>query len=264
MGAEAIISYDGSPNDDDALALGRMLAAAGFDLALAYVRHSREFDPQREELAQHDAEQRLERGVSLLGVADVTRHVVVGASTGATLGELAASEGASVIVFGSDYRTSPGHVEPGTSAQHLLDGGSVAVAIATAGLRTQGDQQIKSIAVPIAGPTNDVARETAAALAERLGGALVDPDAGPDLIVVGSAPGASDGHIAVGGDVRGELNRARSPVLILPADRPLLSSGGPAAHRRRRRPSATGAARERREAPTDAITTSAIPPARGR
>ena len=42
----------------------------------------------------------------------------------------------------SDYRTPPGHVEPGTSAQYLLDGGSVAVAIAAAGLRTQLDGAI--------------------------------------------------------------------------------------------------------------------------
>ena len=158
MSATVIISYDGTSNDDDALALGKMLAPAGFTLALAYVRHSREFDPRREELAQHDAEHRLERGAALFGDADIARHVVIGASTGAGLGQLAESGGASLIVFGSDYRTTPGHVEPGTSAQHLLDGGSVAVAIAAAGLRTQLNGAIRSIAVPLAGPTNDVAR----------------------------------------------------------------------------------------------------------
>src|SRR5579872_1498367 len=137
-----IISYDGTPNDDDALALGRMFAPAGFRLALAYVRHSREFDPRREELAQHDAEQRLERGAALLGDVEVTRHIVFGAATGDSLGELAESENASAVVFGSDYRTTPGHVEPGTSAQHLLDGGSIAVGIATAGLRTRQEVAI--------------------------------------------------------------------------------------------------------------------------
>ncbi len=223
MGLTAIVSYDGTPNDDDALALGKLLAPAGFDLALAYVRHSREFDPAREELAQHDAEQRLERGASLLGAPELGRHVVIGASTGARLGDLAQSEGASLVIFGSDYRTAPGHVEPGTSAQHLLDGGSVAVAIATAGLRTQGPATIEKIAVPIAGPKNDVARQTAQALAETLGAQVIDPQVGPvDLIVVGSAPGASQGHVSIGGDVRNELGRARSPALILPADQPLL------------------------------------------
>ena len=99
MSAEAIISYDGTENDDDALALGKMLARGGLTPALAYVRHSREFDPRREELAQHDAEQRLERGAALLGDPDVPRHVVFGASTGEGLQKLAESEGAALKEF---------------------------------------------------------------------------------------------------------------------------------------------------------------------
>ena len=218
MTPSLIISYDGTPNDDDALALGRMLAPAGFALALAYVRHSREFDPAREELAQHDAERRLERGAAQLDGVTATRHVVVGASTGARLAELAESERAAAVVFGSDYRTAPGHVEPGTSAQHLLDGGAVPVAIAAAGLRTRGDGPITSIAVPLAGPTNELARQTARMLAEKLGAGIVEsPSEAVDLIVVGSQPRASEGHIVVGGDVRSELNNARSSVLVLPA-----------------------------------------------
>jgi hypothetical protein len=218
VSAKVIISYDGTSNDDDALALGKMLARAGFTLALAYVRHSREFNPRREELAQHDADQRLERGAALLGDPEIARHVVIGASTGAGLGLLADREGASLIVFGSDYRTAPGHVEPGTSAQHLLGGGSVAIAIAAAGLRTQLGGAIRSIAVPLAGPTNDVARETASALATKLGATLVESRTEPvDLIVVGSKPDAPPGHVVLGGDVRSELNSARSSVLVLPA-----------------------------------------------
>lgn len=224
MTARLIISYDGTPNDDDALALGRMLAPAGFDLALAYVRHAREFDPEREEVAQHDAEQRLERGAALLTDVTVTRHVVFGPATGERLGELAQSENAPAVVFGSDYRTSPGHVEPGTSAQHLLEGGSVAVGIAAAGLRARRNGSIRSIAVPHAGPTNDLARQTARELAEKLEAVVVD-SASPevDLIVVGSQPAASAGHIVVGGDVRAELGNARSSVLVLPAGLALLT-----------------------------------------
>ena len=223
MAANVIISYDGTPNDDDALALGKMLASAGFGLALAYVRHSREFDPRREEVAQHDAEQLLERGAAMLGSTEIARRVVVGASTGDSLAQLAEREGASVVVFGSDYRTAPGHVEPGTSAQYLLDGGSVAVAIAAAGLRTRFDGAIGSIAVPLAGPTNDVARETASALAAKLGATVRESRAEPvDLIVVGSQPGAPAGRVVIGGDVRNELNSARSSVLVLAGGVPLL------------------------------------------
>src|SRR5580692_11646873 len=150
MTADLIISYDGTPNDDDALALGRLLARTGSSVALAYVRHSKEFDPRREQVAQHDAEERLERGAALLD-APVARHVVVGASTGEVLGELAQREGASIIVFGSDYRTPLGRAEPGTSAQRLLEGGRVAIAVAAAGLRAKPDRAIRSIAVPFAG-----------------------------------------------------------------------------------------------------------------
>lgn len=217
MTPRLIISYDGTPNDDDALILGRMLAPAGFSLALAYVRHSREFDPAREGLARHDAEQRLERGASLLRGVEVTRHVVFGAATGERLRELAEAEGASAVVFGSDYRTAPQHVEPGTSAQHMLDGGTVPVAIAAAGLRTNPEASITSIAVPLAGPTNELARQTARALGEKLGAEVVESPQPADLLVVGSQPGAPDGRVVVGGDVRSELNNARSSVLVLPA-----------------------------------------------
>jgi hypothetical protein len=221
VASDLIISYDGTPNDDDALELGKMLAGGGSSLALAYVRHSREFDPKREELAQHDAESRLEHGAAGLANGSASQHVIVNASTREGLAQLAADEGASVIVFGSDYRAPPGRPEPGTSAQQL-EGGAVAVAIAIAGLRSQSPGSIRGIAVPLAGATNQVARDTAHALAERLGASVVDSGAdNVDLIVVGSQPGAPDGHIVVGGDVRGELDRARASVLVLPAGSPL-------------------------------------------
>ncbi len=223
MSTDIIVSYDGTPNDDDALALGQMLAASGAKLALAYVRHAREFDPRREELAQHDAERRLEQGAAGLDDLSVDRHVVISASTGEGLAQLAAEEGASVIVFGSDYRVPPGHVEPGTTAQHLLEGGAVAVAVAVAGLRTRGGRGINLISVPLAGPHNDVARETAAALAEKLGATVANSPSEPvDLIVVGSQPNAPQGRIVVGGDVRSELNSARASVLVLPAGKPIV------------------------------------------
>jgi nucleotide-binding universal stress UspA family protein len=213
-----IVSYDGTPNDDDAVALGRLLAAGGAELALAYVRHSREFDPRREELAAHDAQMRLERGAALLGDREVERHVVFGPTTAESLRRLAAQLDAQVIVFASDYRTAPGHVEPGTTAQHLIDGGPVAVAIAAAGLRARGLAAIETIAVPIAGPRNDTAREVAGALARALGARVTEPDGGRvDLIVVGSKPDAPPGRLVLGGEERRELERARSSVLLLPA-----------------------------------------------
>jgi hypothetical protein len=223
VSASLIISYDGTANDDDALALGKMLAPAGFTTVLAYVRHAREFDPRREELAKHDAEQRLERGAGLLGDPESKREVFFAASTGEGLGQLAERVGASLVVFGSDYRTAPGHSQPGTSAQYLMEGGAVSVAVAAAGLRTRLNEPIKSIAVPVAGPRSEDARQTAGALAEKLGAAVEESRTQPvDLIVVGSQPDAPAGRVVVGGDVRTELERARSSVLVVPAGVPLL------------------------------------------
>ena len=138
MSADIIVSYDGTPNDDDAIALASLLAQAGATIALAYVRHAPEFDLRREELAEHDARRRLQQGAALLGDPGVAQHVVISPSTPEGLAKLAATERASVIVFGSDYRTPPGHAEPGTSAQNLLEGGPIAIAVAPAGLRTRG------------------------------------------------------------------------------------------------------------------------------
>jgi nucleotide-binding universal stress UspA family protein len=220
MSIDIIVSYDGTSNDDDAVALAKMLARGGASLALAYVRHSREFDPRREELAAHDAVRRLEQGAALLGDPDTPRHVVVSASTGEGLEQLATAEGASLIVFGSDYRTPPGHAEPGNTAQHLLEGGPVAVAVAAAGLRTADDAAIKSISVSSAdGDTS--AQQTADALAGKTGAEIVPGDDGPaDLIVVGSAD--SEGRIALSGLSRSQLNSALGSVLVVPQGKPVL------------------------------------------
>jgi nucleotide-binding universal stress UspA family protein len=216
MSADIIVSYDGTPNDDDALALGKALTAGGATLALAYVRHSREFDPLREELAEHDAQRRVRAGAEVLGDPSVPTHVIVSASTDGGLEQLAAAEGAKVIVFGSDYRTPPGHAEPGNTAQRLLEGGPVAIAVAQAGLRTRIGEPIRTIGVPP--PAADGTTTSAAnALVETLGAEIVTP-AGQavDLLVVGSSADATPGRVNLSGSVRSELNSARGSVLVLP------------------------------------------------
>jgi nucleotide-binding universal stress UspA family protein len=221
VASELIISYDGTANDDDALALGNLLAGERTALALAYVRHAPEYDPQREALAQHDAERRLELGAARLGDANVPRHIVFSPSTGTGLQELAQAEGASLIVFGSDYRTPPGHAEPPTSAQQLLEIGTVAIAIAAAGLRARGDATIARIAVP-AVVEDGAAPQTAQALAARLGAEVVSSaGADVDLIVVGSQSGAPAGRVALSGSARSMLDASRGSVLVVPAGRPL-------------------------------------------
>jgi nucleotide-binding universal stress UspA family protein len=222
MSADVIVSYDGTANDDDALALGRLLAPDPTRLALAYIRHASEFDPEREALAQHDAERRLEHGAALLGYPDLARHVLSVASTGAGLEELADAEGASTIVFGSDYRTPPGHAEPPTSAQRLLEIGATGIGVAAAGLRADPGATIGSLVVLPAGG-DDAAQQTAEALAAKLGARIVADDAtAADLIVVGSQPGAPAGRIALSGSARTMLDASRGSVLIVPSGKPLV------------------------------------------
>src|SRR3989442_6453066 len=122
MGPKVIVSYDDTANDRDALALGRLLADAGATISLAYVRHTQESELAQERLEEREAQELLERGAASLP-GEVKRHVVLSASTGKGLWELAEREGADVVVFGSDYRTPTGRVAPGTSAKRLLEGG---------------------------------------------------------------------------------------------------------------------------------------------
>ncbi len=218
MSRPLLVSYDGTPNDDDALALARLLAAGGAPLALAYVRHSTEFDERREELAAHDARRRLAQGAQWLGDETLPQHVVIHPSTWVGLAELASELDAAMIVFGSDYRTSPGNVSPGTSAQHLLEGGPVAVAVAPAGIRTGGPQAITRVAVD----GDPVATESARALGRTLGAEVVaDPDPTAELIVIGSRPDGAAGRITLSGAVRGRLNSVRAAVVVVPAERPI-------------------------------------------
>jgi hypothetical protein len=214
MALKIIISYDGTTHDDDALMLGRMLAAAGATLSLAYVRHSREYDPRREEIGAHDARRRLEQGATWLGEPAVATHIVVDPSTSAGLAALARDEGAGLIVFGSDYRTPPGRVEPQGSAQGLLNGGSVAIAVAAAGLRTGDGAGLATVSVASPDETG-AAAQTARALVAATGAQLVPDGRDADLIVVDSRPDAADGRVALDGTTRGRLDSARGSVLVV-------------------------------------------------
>jgi hypothetical protein len=215
MPISIIISYDGTAHDDDALMLGKMLSAAGASLSLAYVRHSREYDPRREEIGVHDADRRLEQGALWLEDDAITRHVVLNPSTSVGLADLAASEGATAILFGSDYRTPPGRVEPGQAAQGLLDGGTVAIGVAAAGLRTRADPTLETISFLSDDPAG-TASATARALASAAGAEAVAGAHDADLIVVDSRASGPVGTVGIDGLTRGWLESARGSVLVLP------------------------------------------------
>jgi nucleotide-binding universal stress UspA family protein len=216
MTPNIVVSYDDTANDHDALALGARFRDAGATLALAYIRHAVGADASRATLDERDAEVLLDRGAQALGAPDIARHVRLHASTGDGLRELAASEHADVVVFGSDYRTAAGSVRPGVSAQRLLSGGPTAVAIAPAQLRERPASAFARIAVLPDGP-DLAAEETAAALAAAAGGTVVDArDGALDLLIIGSRPEAELGHVMLSAVAEYALELSRCPVLVVP------------------------------------------------
>jgi nucleotide-binding universal stress UspA family protein len=215
MAPSVIVSYDGTDNDRDALALGQVLARAGADLALAYVRHAREPEPAAEKEAQAEAERLLAEGAESLP-GDVPTYVVMSPATGSGLAHLAEDEGADMIVFGSEYRTAPGHVLPGTSALSLLNGGPVAIGIAPAGMR-ENNGFVPSVLGEVSEPGDLGARETASSLAGALGASMAPrADHDVDLIVLGSQASAMPGRVAISAATQYVIETARCPVLIVP------------------------------------------------
>jgi nucleotide-binding universal stress UspA family protein len=220
MSTKIIVSFDGTANEGDAVALGRLFARSGAELALAYVRHAQELDNERETLARSEAEELLERGASLFGNPSVARHVVTDRSTPAGLQALAEREGASVVVFCSDSHTAHGHIAIGNSAQQLLEGGPVAVAVAPVGLADTPEVSVQRIVA--IGDADGGARATADSLAGALG-ATVAPVANDeaDLLVLDSRPEAEAGHVAISASAAHLVEIATCSVLVLPRGRAL-------------------------------------------
>ncbi|HEX4519467.1 MAG TPA: universal stress protein [Gaiellaceae bacterium] len=208
MSAKIIVSYDGTAADDDALAFGRMLSKAGASLALAYVRHT-------DRLGEADAQALLETGARWLGQPDVPRHVVLSGSTPEGLRDLAAREQADLIVFGSEYRTTPGHVDPGTSARTLLDDGPVSLAIAPADMRYMADAPVGIVAA-VDGDGDPSATTTAAALANEFGAAIATKyTSAVGLVVLGSKLGTPDNTVRLSAAAQYLIDLVRCPVIVL-------------------------------------------------
>jgi nucleotide-binding universal stress UspA family protein len=218
MSVKVIVSYDGTANEDDAIALGRLLAEAGAEVSLAYVRHTHEPDSNRETLVDHEAHELLQRGAALFGdpqARSIGLHVVTDRSTPEGLRALAEQQGAEVIVFCSDSHTAKGHVTIGNSAQRLLEGGHTAIAIAPAGLAK--DENVGLRRIVAVGDAGGGANATAESLANALGGS-VEPvaDDDTDLLVIDSRADASQGEISLTSSAEHLIEGARSSVLVVP------------------------------------------------
>ncbi len=212
MSTKIIVSYDGTANEDDAIALGRIFARAGAEVSVAYVRHS-----ARAGRREHGSRGECSSAPpQLLGNPDAGRHVVTDRSTPEGLRALAEAEGADVIVFCSDSHTAKGHVSVGNSAERLLEGGSTAVAIAPVGLAESGPESSVQRIVAV-GDADGGAQATAQALASALG-ATVAPVANQDanLLVVDSRPEAEQGRVSISSSASHLIEIATCSVLVVP------------------------------------------------
>jgi nucleotide-binding universal stress UspA family protein len=196
-----VVAYDGSLHADDALVLARRLAnVTGGSLELAHVYHTHP--------VQHGAE-------SSHAGREVFRRQVAAATTTATgLRELAAREGVDILVFGSASDATPGRVHPGSAARRLLQNGPSALAFAPVGYGAGAEARLSTLAA-IEDDAAGSARRTATMLAELAAGRVVDGEQA-DLLVLGSRPGAPERTLQVSPAAERAIQRAASPVLVVP------------------------------------------------
>jgi nucleotide-binding universal stress UspA family protein len=216
VSTKIIVSYDGTGSDRDALAFGRLLAGAGASLELAYVRHAQESESTREQLAESEARALLAAGAEEVGDPDLPAHVVLSGSTPAGLRDLALRLEADMIVFGSEYRTARGHIDPQASARRLLDGGPIALGLATAGFHELSGYAVGTVGA-IGEDGDPCVLETAETIAARHQGTVAARATGDaDLMVVGSKPGAVTGRVTISAAAEYLIELARCPVVVLP------------------------------------------------
>jgi nucleotide-binding universal stress UspA family protein len=206
-----IVSYDGTANENDALALGRIFGDAGAEVHVGYVRHSQEL------VSDQEAQELLARATELYGGPLAGAHTVTNRSTPEGLATLAEQVGAQVVVFCSDSHTAPGHISIGNSAQRLLEGGPVAVAIAPAGLADSGKSSVQRIVAVGEAGSDGTAQATAQALATALGGEVVPvADEQSDLLVIASRNEAPQGRVSISSSAAHLVEIATCPVLVTP------------------------------------------------
>jgi nucleotide-binding universal stress UspA family protein len=221
MPTKIIVSYDGTANEDDAIAFGSLLHRAGAEVSLGYVRHT------DEAVSDEEAQEVLDRGAAHFDGTFASRHAVTDRSTPQGLQALAAQIGAEAVVFCSDSHTAKGHVTIGNSAQRLLQGGQTAVAIAPSGLAKDADAGLRRIVA--VGDSGGGANATAESLASA-SGASIEPVAndGTDLLVIDSRGDAAQGEISLTSSAEHLIEGARSSVLVVPRGVTLEFSRAPA------------------------------------
>ena len=196
MPSKIIVSYDGTANEDDAVALGRAFAGR----RRRRVTRLRAPQPRGRRRARADRPGGGSRALGRGARSSATRrgrHVVTDRSTPNGLRALAQAEGAEVIVFCSDSHTAKGHVAIGNSAS----------ACSRAAPRqwrsrpstSQRTPQDRGSATSSRSATQTAERTTRPLRSPRALGASVEPVVNDetDLIVIDSRPEAEQGRVSI-------------------------------------------------------------------
>ena len=187
-----VVGFNERPTSHDAVALAKALSEpTGTDLIVASVRAYWPglLGPEDYEHAVAEDEAWLSREArKAVGSAPFSTRVVAGGQESGGLKEIAAAEGADLIVVGSTHRGRLGRVLPGSVGERVLDNAPCAVAVAPLGLAERGipgqGLELGTIAVAYDGSREaGVALRLGYRLAERTGATLLvlgavdfDPD----------------------------------------------------------------------------------------
>jgi nucleotide-binding universal stress UspA family protein len=230
-----IVAYDGSPNAEDAVALGNLLAhVTGAPLALAHVYRTPSQSPrdgagagdERARLARRAADEVLSHGAQLAD-RDVARLAVSSTTTATGIRTIAAREHAALVLFGSAQRTLPGRVHPGSASRRLLHGLPCAIGLAPVSFRERDESGLEAIAVAHDDPSR-TAQRSAEALALLSGAEVASGERDGDLLVVGSAAGAQRGQVLVNAATNLLIQTAATPVVVVPYGEALRLEGAAA------------------------------------
>ena len=179
-----LIGFDGSSHGDDALAFGRVLAAAaGADaeavVAIAYKpvvpKDSSGTESDYQARLRYEAEQELERAKELAPELGAEAFRTVRGSAAKGLHTLAEELGADVIVVGTSHRGPLGRVWAGSATEQILHGAPCAVAVAPVDYAQLPEERraLKRVGVAYDGsPEAKVALHAAAGLAQAAGAAI--------------------------------------------------------------------------------------------
>jgi nucleotide-binding universal stress UspA family protein len=218
-----IVAYDGSPNADDAVVLGRLLAdASDAPLALAYVyraatpslRRSATTIHGRERFMRQRAEDLLSHGARLAD-HDVARLSLASTTTATGIRKIAEREHAGLVIFGSAHDTPPGHVHPGSASRRLLQGLPCAFGAAPVGFHERRPAGLGTIAVAHDDSTS-AAQRSAEVLARPMRARITEREQDGDLLFLGSAPSAERGQVMVNATINQLILTASVPVIVVP------------------------------------------------